>query len=193
MFATNSSPVSVLWFGTGNMTQSLLSAIDDTKMQILAFIDEREEMRNTSFSSLPVIGLDQIHDYAFEYILVGTRSFEAIKEKLIRAGVPHDKIHSLDFEQHIWAFALPGILLRFLWKNILNLNPPVYGMFREQDLFQTKWLKRVIGDPLCVARFPDSYILCRNNNRLQELFERYIKGNIINNSGDFFSLLFFCT
>ena len=66
----NAKRVPVLWFGTGSMTENLLPAVDHSKVQILAFIDEREEMRGRYIYGLPMIDLSAIHSFEYEYITV---------------------------------------------------------------------------------------------------------------------------
>lgn len=137
--------ISVLWFGTGSMTSSLLSAVNHEKMQILAFIDEREEMRGKIFFGLPVIDLPNIADYTFEYILVGARGFERIKEKLADFSIPQDKIQSLDFESGAHEVAIRTASFQACLNSFINSNQPVYGLFNKNDLMQTVWLKRILA------------------------------------------------
>ena len=163
---TDNKRIPVLWFGTGSMTENLLSAVDYTKVQILAFIDERKAMRGTLFSGLPVIDLEHIHDYAFDCILVGARNFAGIKEKLIHAGVPCNKIHSLDFENDARAVALHTASFQACLNSVLNSAQPVYRLFHDQSLLQTAWLRRVSeawSDSLGTLGMPDHEIRKNKN------------------------------
>ncbi len=89
--------VSVLWFGTGSMTQELLPAVRRESVRIPAFIDEREHMRGAIFHGAPVLGLEQAASHLCDYVLVGARPFALIADKLKKAGIPEDKIVNLDF------------------------------------------------------------------------------------------------
>jgi sulfatase maturation enzyme AslB (radical SAM superfamily) len=90
--------IPVLWFGAGSMTRELQPALRADSVEVLAFIDERREMRGKTFCGTKIISLEEIANYHFSYILVGARPYEAIAEKLIRSGVDKEKIVSLDFE-----------------------------------------------------------------------------------------------
>ena len=94
-------PARVLWFGTGSMTKALLPCVRRDNVHILAFIDERMFLHGTLFSGAPVIDLKDIKTYDYEHILVGARPYSDIAGKLLCAGVPGDKIVSLDFESYV--------------------------------------------------------------------------------------------
>jgi len=94
----DNKPIQVLWFGTGSMTENLLPAVNHTKVEILAFIDEREEMCGATYSGSPIINFSQISDYSFDYILVACRPAERINARLRDFGIPAEKIISLDVE-----------------------------------------------------------------------------------------------
>lgn len=133
-------PIPVLWFGTGSMTKNLLTAVDYTKVQILAFIDEREEMRGRLFDEKPVIGIPQIANYNFKYILVSARPFDVIKSKLVNASIPINKIISLDFEAMAHDIVLQSIIpFDACIDTILQQQNSIYKAFHKEKLHKTRW------------------------------------------------------
>jgi O-methyltransferase len=91
--------IPVLWFGTGSMTSMLLPAIKRDILHILAFIDERPQMRGTCFHSTPVIDTAETKNFSFAYVLLGCRQTAAVSARLREQGITSEKIVCLDLEK----------------------------------------------------------------------------------------------
>jgi ADP-heptose:LPS heptosyltransferase/SAM-dependent methyltransferase len=145
MSETNAPLVSVLWFGTGSMTQELLPLVRREGVHILAFIDERKFMHDKLFNGAPVIDLEDIADYDYEYILVSARPHPVIAEKLQRIGVSEDKIIPLDFESHMY-----DILVQkpsYIFDNVLSVFASRHTLnkyINVEKIKKTNWYKAAL-------------------------------------------------
>ncbi|GHU19204.1 hypothetical protein FACS189475_06010 [Betaproteobacteria bacterium] len=146
-----SGVVSVLWFGTGNMTANVLPVVNPEHLSILAFIDERPEKQRTMFFGVrewvPVIGLNDIQNYAYDYVLVGARPYENIADKLRRVGVPKEKIVNLDFEKGAYDVAerrLAALNFSTCFDEFTDNNPLFSSFFDLEKLRETSWFQSVL-------------------------------------------------
>jgi len=135
--------ISVLWFGTGSMTANVLPAVDREYVQILAFIDERLEKKGTVFHGAPVISLDEIKDYAFEYIFVGARPYRIIADKLHGLCIPYEKIISLDFEEEARLIALRSASFHESFASFMRQTPLLANAINKQILLESDWFNHL--------------------------------------------------
>jgi hypothetical protein len=135
--------VSVLWFGTGSMTKCILPAIDRTRLQINAFIDEREEVQGSMFMDAPVIGLDEVRQYDYDYIIVSARPGKLIKNKLQKINIQDNKVLSLDFEEGL--FEVAAMYKRFdqCLDIFLYSNPMLSNILSLEKLHKNSWIRQI--------------------------------------------------
>ncbi|MDL2207202.1 SPASM domain-containing protein [Desulfovibrio sp. OttesenSCG-928-F20] len=144
----DSKKISVLWFGTGSMTQNLLPAVNSAYLHIAAFVDECGEFPR-SFEGRPVIRPDEIGSFDPSYIFVACRPAELVVSRLVHDYcLPVEEIISLDFENicqrnihnttHVqfeqvleaYLFSYPGLHEAFFLSNLLQ-SPWLHDVKKE--------------------------------------------------------------
>jgi FkbM family methyltransferase len=136
------SVVSVIWFGTGEMTRILLSCVDRAKLVIHAFIDERPHMRGTNYAGSPVRDFASIPGSSFDYILIACGLSEVIADRLIKAGVPSGKIISLNFKAVLKAtssISEPGEAKSTITEYLARF-PGMEECFDVSTILHTSWM-----------------------------------------------------
>lgn len=141
--AMEQNTIKVLWFGTGEMSVSVLPAVNPDKISIVAFVDDRPEMAGKRFCGKNVITSEQIHEVDFDAVVVCARPVQYIRDKLIAAEVASEKIFSCDFETTVLNAVNNYTFADYLQAE-LNVAPEfLQGAFFPEVLLASPWLKSV--------------------------------------------------
>lgn len=86
----------LLLFGTGSACKDLLSIIDHSKCNILAFVDNCDEIQGTIIYNVNVISPREIYKYDFDYIIITSRYYDVIYKQLSDLGIDKNKLIGLN-------------------------------------------------------------------------------------------------
>lgn len=79
-------------FGMGSVYSTIKLMLNLEKLDIQGFITSELAKKNHIFEGKPVVWLEHIHQHEYDYILIAATPYESIKEQLLSAGVPNEKI-----------------------------------------------------------------------------------------------------
>jgi hypothetical protein len=139
-------PLSVVCFGAGEMAGWIVPAFRPNRITIVAFVDERSGKNTHSFAGRPVIGLEEIAELDFDYILVACRPAHSVAQRLEESGVPGSKVVPLDFEALLDA-ASPRDYAEACAVAARHLRrfPGLIHAFDFSTVLQSPWLRRKLG------------------------------------------------
>ena len=147
----------ILIFGTGSVSYFLLSVIDTSKVNIIAFVNSCESI--VKFENYRVIRPNQINKYNYDYLLIASGYYKSIKDVLRKENIEESKIVSFifdDIEMHEkfngllnesvnsylnrelikkWLrddYKLPRFYLATMWKSQILLDDIRKDFVREQ-------------------------------------------------------------
>lgn len=87
----------ILIFGTGSVSEYIYNRLDLDKIRILAFINTVDN--GFVFHEIPVIPLEKIVEFKYDYIVIASGYVDSIKQSLLSANVPSDKIIAFIFDE----------------------------------------------------------------------------------------------
>ncbi len=87
----------LILFGAGVGCKDLLIKLDNSKINILAFVDNNTLLQHTFINNIIVICPKEIHKFQYDYIVITNLYFDEIFEQLIDLGVKKDKIIGFKF------------------------------------------------------------------------------------------------
>ena len=86
----------VLFYGAGEVAETILGIIKartDKNLQVLAIVDDKEELQGMSLLGYKIIPRDEIEDYTHDAVVITSYTFEDdIKDQLKEIGYPKEKI-----------------------------------------------------------------------------------------------------
>lgn len=86
----------IIAFGTGSTAEYFCRHMDLKKVEILAFLNTRDA--GGCFHDRPIIGLSDLNQYPYDYILICSGYVDEMTEVLLLAGVPEGKITSFMYD-----------------------------------------------------------------------------------------------
>jgi len=161
------TPLSVLWFGTGEMSRELFPAINRDHLHIAAFVDEYGEFPRI-FEGRPVIQPAMIGGFDYSYIFVVCRPAELVISRLVHDfGLPVEKIVSLDFENACLGYMRGTKHEEFenAVEAYLLAHFGLHEAFSLCKLLQSPWLRRAKFEFSKQGWYDDAFFC---NNRLEE-------------------------
>ena len=84
--------INILVWGIGSACEKRLKGLEYDNISIIAFIDSHQDKQGSVFHNRPVLHPNQIHSFAFDYILIASTFEEEIFRQLLAMNIPADKI-----------------------------------------------------------------------------------------------------
>jgi len=133
----------VMVFGTGQMASYIVKAIKTNNAHIEAYINDCQEMHQALFAGRPVIPMEKINTFPFDYILIACRPNETIQARLRVFGVPEHKIVPFDVEMLLAGeSAYWSCFHADVW-NYLENFPGLQECIDINALCNSDWIKHV--------------------------------------------------
>jgi hypothetical protein len=133
-------------------------------------VDEREKARGGTYQGCPVINLADVRHWEFDAFLLGAMVSEETTARIVAAGVPREKIVSLDVERLLLETAADTGAVTF--EECARLLSGRYGAMSRlidlERLYRSNWLWRYRNDWHIVQR-----VLCtdqRTGEVISEIF-----------------------
>ena len=87
----------LILFGTGVCCKDLLIKLNNSVVNILAFVDNNILLQHTFINDIAIISPKEIHKFQYDYIIITNLYFDEIFEQLVKLGVAKDRIIGFKF------------------------------------------------------------------------------------------------
>lgn len=85
----------VLLFGTGSGCEDLMSLLDFSKVEIVAYVDNNCSTTGKIYNGKEVVMPYEIDRYQYDYVIITTRHYDDIEKQLLNLNIEKDKIIGL--------------------------------------------------------------------------------------------------
>lgn len=96
----------ILIFGCGKGGENVYRSSAKTS-NVLAFIDNRKDLRSQKYHGLPIIGPEDITNFEFDFVKVASQYTDQISSQLLKLGVCPAKIKIARMEELAGAVVKP--------------------------------------------------------------------------------------
>lgn len=106
----------IIIFGTGGLAHFLSENLDKSKAEILAYVDTINLIFGNNIDGIPVIELNKIENYVYDYIIIGFSDIIKGFDILQKYGISKDKIvaysfnGAYDYKKNYWQNKIEEII-----------------------------------------------------------------------------------